>query len=149
MSMRETALFLFTLLDDIDTAGDAAKGDDAAYRQMVERIHRRRFEVAASDGHTVTFNSDAAPAAYDLAEAKSWCEGFGLKWNEATAQEACTLFAELGLTNEQANRLVIFHAHRTAWLFNPPAYGWRARLGLALHFLFGRALPPFRQQEPR
>ena len=47
--------FLFGLLDDIDTVSDIAKGDDAAYRTMVERIQRRRFEVADTDGYTVTF----------------------------------------------------------------------------------------------
>lgn len=40
------AEFLFDLLDDIDTASDMAKGNDAVYRQMVERIQARRFEVA-------------------------------------------------------------------------------------------------------
>jgi hypothetical protein len=49
------AEFLFDLLDDIDTASDIAKGDDAAYRSMVERIQRRRFEVASTDGYAVTF----------------------------------------------------------------------------------------------
>jgi hypothetical protein len=47
--------FLFALLDDIDTTSDIAKGDDRAYREMVERIQRRRFEVADTDGYTVTF----------------------------------------------------------------------------------------------
>lgn len=47
--------FLFGLLDDIDTAEDIAKSDDAAFRIMVHRLHRRRFEVATTDGYTVTF----------------------------------------------------------------------------------------------
>lgn len=49
------AEFLFDLLDNIDTASDVAKGDDALYRSIVERIQRRRFEVADTDGYTVTF----------------------------------------------------------------------------------------------
>lgn len=49
--------FLFGLLDDIDTAGDMAKGDDNAYRRMVERIQRRRFEVASTDGYSVSFRA--------------------------------------------------------------------------------------------
>jgi hypothetical protein len=47
--------FLFGLLDDIDTAEDIAKSDDAAFRAMVHRLHRRRFEVADTNGYTVTF----------------------------------------------------------------------------------------------
>lgn len=50
----EAAQFLWSLLDDIDTASDIAKGDDKAYREMVERIQRRRFEVGSTDGYTVT-----------------------------------------------------------------------------------------------
>ena len=48
--------FLFYLLDEIDTAGDIAKSDDRAYRAIVEKLHRRRFEIADTDGYTVTFN---------------------------------------------------------------------------------------------
>lgn len=51
------AHFLFGLLDDIDTAADIAKGDHRLYREMVERIHRRRFEVASTDGYAVTFGA--------------------------------------------------------------------------------------------
>ena len=49
------AEFLFGLLDDIDTADDAAKSDMITYRQMVRKINRRRFEVASTDGYNVTF----------------------------------------------------------------------------------------------
>ena len=49
------AQFLFKLLDDIDTASDMAKDDDAAYRRLVEFHHRRRFDVAVSIGHRVVF----------------------------------------------------------------------------------------------
>lgn len=49
------ARFLFDLLDDIDTFDDMAKGNDAAYRAAVQKVHRRRFEVATTDGYTVTF----------------------------------------------------------------------------------------------
>ncbi len=51
----DAAQFLWMLLDDIDTASDIAKGDNTAYRVMVERIQRRRFEVGSTDGQTVTF----------------------------------------------------------------------------------------------
>lgn len=59
--IHETAAqHLFALLDDIDTVSDVVKGDDKAYRAMVEKIQRRRFEVASTDGYTVTFKTRSA-----------------------------------------------------------------------------------------
>lgn len=52
---REIALYLFYLLDDIDTVSDMVKGNDKEFREIVERIHRKRFEVATTDGYSVTF----------------------------------------------------------------------------------------------
>lgn len=54
---EKAARFLFDLLDDIDTVSDMAKADDAEYRETVEVIQRRRFEVAdvSADAQTVTF----------------------------------------------------------------------------------------------
>jgi hypothetical protein len=54
---EEVSQFLWLLLDDIDTASDIAKGNDKAYRELVERIQRRRFEVGSTDGYTVTFEA--------------------------------------------------------------------------------------------
>jgi hypothetical protein len=56
--METHAQFLWKLLDDIDTASDIAKADNRAYRAMVERIQRRRFECGSTDGQTVTFNPE-------------------------------------------------------------------------------------------
>ena len=39
---------LFKLLDDIDTMGDIAKGDDTFYREKVEELQAKRF-VALND----------------------------------------------------------------------------------------------------
>ena len=55
MDMDYIADFLFQLLDNIDTAGDIAKGDMEVYRKIVEREQARRWEVADSDGYTVTW----------------------------------------------------------------------------------------------
>lgn len=55
---RAHAEFLYGLLDDIDTASDMAKGDDAMYRGLVKKYHQRRFEVADCDGYTVTFKEN-------------------------------------------------------------------------------------------
>jgi hypothetical protein len=52
---EQIARFLFGLLDDIDTVSDMAKDDDGAYRRAVTEIQQRRFEVADTDGQTVTF----------------------------------------------------------------------------------------------
>lgn len=49
--------FLFKLLDDIDTLDDACRGDDKAFRARVREVQRRRFEVAQTDGYTVTFKT--------------------------------------------------------------------------------------------
>src|SRR5574343_42513 len=54
------AQFLYGLLDDIDTAGDAAKADDKLYRSFVESIQARKREVVAEcDGYTVQFKTPA------------------------------------------------------------------------------------------
>lgn len=36
--------YLWKLLDDIDTTSDAVRGDNAAYRERVEKIQRKRFD---------------------------------------------------------------------------------------------------------
>lgn len=50
------AQFLWKLLDDIDTLDDAARDDDVSFRKNCREIQRRRFEVGATDGYTVTFS---------------------------------------------------------------------------------------------
>jgi hypothetical protein len=50
------ALHLFYLLDDIDTASDIAKENDKLYREYVEKLHRKRFAVATTDGYGVYFH---------------------------------------------------------------------------------------------
>jgi len=42
-ALRECAIDLWMMLDDIDTGGDRAKADDVLYRAIAERTHRRRF----------------------------------------------------------------------------------------------------------
>jgi len=51
---ESAARFLFDLLDDIDTLGDSSPTAES-YRKAVELVQRRRFEVAGTDGYTVTF----------------------------------------------------------------------------------------------
>jgi hypothetical protein len=50
--------WLYAILDDIDTASDHAKSNDAKYREVVERLQRLRGEVAASfDGQTLIWRN--------------------------------------------------------------------------------------------
>ena len=52
--MHAVAQYLYKLLDDIDTAGDMAKGDDKLYRAIVERTQTKKIAVVYEcDGHTV------------------------------------------------------------------------------------------------
>lgn len=51
--LHEIAMFLFDILDDIDTASDEAKDNHNWYRLRVEHLHRKRFEVMETDGYTV------------------------------------------------------------------------------------------------
>ena len=51
--LRDDINFLWSLLDDIDTAGDIAKADDRLYRSMVEVMQRRRHERVTSDGYSL------------------------------------------------------------------------------------------------
>lgn len=55
--------FLFDLLDEIDTANDRAKGNDAAFRQIVNLLHPRRFQVASTDGYNLRWHTLATPSA--------------------------------------------------------------------------------------
>ena len=57
---HEVAQRLYALLDDIDTAGDIAKGDDALYRKIVERTQSKKGTfVIYCDGQTVRLVDDA------------------------------------------------------------------------------------------
>jgi hypothetical protein len=62
--LHNVAQFLFKCLDDIDTASDLAKDNDALYRNLVHRSHSKRFKVADTDGYTVQFKpEDSTPVA--------------------------------------------------------------------------------------
>jgi elongation factor P hydroxylase len=55
---EQIARALFDLLDDCDTADDAAKSDDAVFRALVREAHHKRFDYGVSDGYTVKFKVD-------------------------------------------------------------------------------------------
>ena len=53
---KNIAQYLYKLLDDIDTATDMAKSDDAFYRKVVEHLQSKKSEVVMHcDGYTVEF----------------------------------------------------------------------------------------------
>jgi len=49
--LRADVDFLWSLLDDIDTAADMAKDNDKWYRARVEAIHGKRHQRVTSDGY--------------------------------------------------------------------------------------------------
>jgi len=46
---REKSLKLWMLLDDVDTADDIAKADDAIYRSLCRQTHKKRWDVLTGD----------------------------------------------------------------------------------------------------
>jgi uncharacterized protein (UPF0216 family) len=46
---REKSLKLWMLLDDVDTADDIAKADDAIYRSLCRQAHKKRWNVLTGD----------------------------------------------------------------------------------------------------
>lgn len=46
---REKSLRLWMLLDDVDTADDIAKSDDAVYRSLCRQAHQKRWAVLTGD----------------------------------------------------------------------------------------------------
>lgn len=57
---QKDRLELWRHLDNIDSADDFARSDDAKYRRIVHSWVKRRFHISSSDGYTVVFNSDTA-----------------------------------------------------------------------------------------
>lgn len=49
--LQELVRFLYDILDDIDTADDVAKTNDAAYREIVHRLQSKRHSKITSDGY--------------------------------------------------------------------------------------------------
>lgn len=87
--------YLYSILDDIDSAGDVAKGDDAAYRARVERLHGKRSLVAKSlDGQSIVVNALPYWYAKDITIADSTGEGVimgeGIECQPVAEQTECT-----------------------------------------------------------
>ena len=48
---KEIAIALWSIINDIDTYSDMAKGDDKLYRSLVEKKQKERFKYLWSDGY--------------------------------------------------------------------------------------------------
>ena len=60
--LEATVKFLWDILDDIDTAGDIAKFNDAAYRDMVESHQKKRWKTGiTTDGYTLNLDNLKTP----------------------------------------------------------------------------------------
>jgi hypothetical protein len=46
---KAAAVRLWQLLDDLDTADDVAKADDATYRRIAQSLQRARFAIVSGD----------------------------------------------------------------------------------------------------
>ena len=54
--------YLYCLLDDISTTSDLAKGNDKFYREVVEKICKKRNNIIDEcDGYSIKFKSDKIP----------------------------------------------------------------------------------------
>ena len=61
-SDKEIIKYLWQIIDDIDTASDIAKSDDALYRGMVEKLQKKRWNTGiTTDGQTLDFSKMKNP----------------------------------------------------------------------------------------
>lgn len=58
MNKTDTIEFLWSLLDNIDTADDMAKDNDKAYREIVQNLQKRRWETGIkTDGYQLDLSA--------------------------------------------------------------------------------------------
>lgn len=54
--------YLWQIIDDIDTASDIAKSNNVAYRNMVEKLQKKRWNTGiTTDGYKLDFTKMKAP----------------------------------------------------------------------------------------
>lgn len=59
---KEIIEYLWQILDDIDTASDIAKSNDVAYRNIVEKLHKKRWDTKiTTDGYKLDLTKMEAP----------------------------------------------------------------------------------------
>lgn len=59
---RKIIEYLWQIIDDIDTASDLAKGNDVAYRKMVDKLQKKRWKTGiTTNGYKLDFTKMKAP----------------------------------------------------------------------------------------
>jgi hypothetical protein len=54
--------YLWQIIDDIDTASDIAKSNNVAYRNMVEKLQRKRWDTGiTTDGYKLDYTKIKVP----------------------------------------------------------------------------------------
>ncbi len=54
--------YLWQIIDDIDTTSDIAKSNDVAYRDMVEKLQKKRWDTGiTTDGYKLDFTKMKLP----------------------------------------------------------------------------------------
>ena len=57
--LRSQVIFLWGIIDDIDTTSDVVRGNDTAYRAAVETLQSKRHDYISSDGHNLFINKNS------------------------------------------------------------------------------------------
>lgn len=77
---------------------------------------------------------------YDYTASKRYCESLGLIWlGDDFVRDADAEAFTLAFTQKQVDAAMRHHIWQIRWVFTPQNYSWLSRIGLALHFLFGKA----------
>ena len=59
---KEIIEYLWQIIDDIDTVSDIAKGNDIAYRGMVEELQKKRWNTGiTNDGYKLDLTKMKVP----------------------------------------------------------------------------------------
>ena len=68
---KEIIEYLWQIIDDIDTASDIAKSNDVAYRNMVEKLQKKRWNIGiTTDGYELDLTKMKVPKQYCVQSAK-------------------------------------------------------------------------------
>lgn len=71
--LNEIAHYLWQIIDDIDTASDIVKGNNSAYKQLVDMHQKKRWKYGTTDGQVVYFKMDENISVEDY-EIFAWTE---------------------------------------------------------------------------
>lgn len=75
---------------------------------------------------------------YNYTAAEAYAKSCGLALQPERVAEFDKLASAHAFTQAQVDIAMQVHIRHVAFLFQPKSYGWKQRIVLALHFLFGR-----------